>query len=73
MSNWKKLQIGKAISFNPPESIKKGKIVKKIPMGSLTEYQRKINSFEFSVYNNGPKFRNGDTIMAKITPCLENG
>ena len=42
-------------------------------MGSLTEFQRKINSFEYSRYNSGPKFRNGDTIMAKITPCIENG
>jgi type I restriction enzyme S subunit len=73
MNNWIKLQIGKAISFNPPESISKGKETKKIPMGSLTEFQRKVNSFELSNYNSGPKFRNGDTIMAKITPCLENG
>lgn len=73
MNSWIKLQIGKAISFNPPESISKGKVAKKIPMGNLTEYQRKINSFELNSYNSGPKFRNGDTIMAKITPCLENG
>ncbi|WAC02258.1 restriction endonuclease subunit S [Lacinutrix neustonica] len=73
MNSWVKLQIGKAISFNPPESILKGSIAKKIPMGSLTEFQRKINSFEFNSYNSGPKFRNGDTVMAKITPCLENG
>jgi type I restriction enzyme S subunit len=73
MNNWTKLQIGKAISFNPPESISKGKEAKKIPMGSLTEFQRKVDSYELSNYNSGPKFRNGDTIMAKITPCLENG
>ena len=24
-------------------------------------------------YNGGVKFKNGDTIMARITPCLENG
>ena len=73
MNSWKKLQIGTAISFNPTESISKGKVAKKIPMGSLTEFQRKINSFEYCKYKSGPKFRNGDTIMAKITPCLENG
>jgi len=73
MNSWKKLQIGTAIFFNPTESISKGKVAKKIPMGSLTEFQRKINSFEYCKYKSGPKFRNGDTIMAKITPCLENG
>jgi len=73
MSNWKKLHIGKAIKFNPPESILKGTVAKKIPMGSLTAFKRKINSFELSVFNSGPKFRNGDTLVAKITPCIENG
>lgn len=73
MSKWQKLQIGQAIRFNPPESIPKGIIAKKVPMGSLTEFQRKINSFELSTYNGGPKFRNGDTLLAKITPCIENG
>ena len=65
--------VGKAIKFNPSESIINGSIAKKIPMGALTEFQRKINGFEYSEYNNGPKFRNGDTVVAKITPCLENG
>lgn len=73
MSNWKKMNIGKAISFNPSESIQKGSIAKKIPMASLTEFQRNINSYELSNYSSGPKFRNGDTILSKITPCLENG
>ena len=27
----------------------------------------------FDEYKGGTKFRNGDTIMARITPCLENG
>src|SRR5690554_5477360 len=69
----RKLLVGKAIKFNPSESITKGSVAKKIPMGALTEYQRKINEFEYSEYKSGPKFRNGDTLVAKITPCLENG
>ena len=28
---------------------------------------------QFEKFNGGSKFRNGDTIMARITPCLENG
>jgi len=69
----KKMLVGKAIKFNPSESIINGSFAKKIPMGALAEFQRKINGFEYSEYNNGPKFRNGDTVVAKITPCLENG
>jgi type I restriction enzyme S subunit len=73
MSNWEEIEIGKAIQFNPPERIGKGKIAKKIPMDRLTAFEKKIKGFEFSEYNAGPKFRNGDTLVAKITPCLENG
>jgi type I restriction enzyme S subunit len=68
-----KMLVGKAINFNPTESIKKGSVAKKIPMGYLKEFQRKINGFESETYNSGPKFRNNDTLLAKITPCLENG
>lgn len=73
MNNWKYFQIKKAIKFNPPESLRIGSKAKKISMGQLTEFHRKINNFELSSYNSGPKFRNGDTLLAKITPCLENG
>lgn len=73
MSNWKQISIGEFANFNPNESIPKGKLVKKIPMAQLTEFTRKINGYELAEYNSGPKFRNGDTLVAKITPCLENG
>ncbi len=73
MSNWRNVEIGKVIDFNPSESIKKGTIAKKIPMDKLTVFEKKIKGFELSEYSAGPKFRNGDTLVAKITPCLENG
>jgi type I restriction enzyme S subunit len=73
VNNWNNMLIGKAINFNPPETIKKGEVSKKIPMGMLTEFQRNINGYELSVYKSGPKFKNNDVLMAKITPCLENG
>ena len=31
------------------------------------------NDWVFKPYVGGMKFKNGDTIMARITPCLENG
>ncbi len=42
-------------------------------MEKLTPFEKKIKGFEFAEYSAGPKFRNGDTLVAKITPCLENG
>lgn len=59
--------------FNPKESIKKGTIAKKVSMDQLQPFCRDIHSYMLESFNGGAKFRNGDTIMARITPCLENG
>lgn len=59
--------------INPRESIKKGSVVKKVAMDKLQPFCRDIPEFELAEFTGGTKFRNGDTIMARITPCLENG
>lgn len=59
--------------FNPNESLKKGTIAKKVAMEQLRPFCRDIPGYTLEPFNGGTKFRNGDTIMARITPCLENG
>ena len=59
--------------FNPRESIKRGCIAKKVAMDKLQPFCRDIPEYELKAFAGGTKFRNGDTIMARITPCLENG
>ena len=75
--NWGRLgmkyKLGDVSIINPRETIKKGTIAKKVDMAVLQPFTRKIPSFELLEYKGGTKFRNGDTIMARITPCLENG
>ena len=66
-------RLGDIVEINPTESIKKGTIAKKIGMDVLQPYCRAIPSFSVEPYSGGSKFKNGDTIMARITPCLENG
>lgn len=61
------------IEFNPTEVIKKGTLCKKIPMDKLGVFSKYISSYELEEYNGGMKFKNGDTLVARITPCLENG
>ncbi len=61
------------IEVNPRETIAKGCIAKKIGMDRLQPFCRDISEYELSEFTGGSKFRNGDTIMARITPCLENG
>ena len=73
MSNWTTKKLSEIVLFNPRETIKKGILAKKIAMDTLVPFCRDIPSFELTEFNGGTKFRNGDTIMARITPCLENG
>ena len=73
MTEWVEKNLEEIVEINPSESIKKGQVAKKVPMDKLQPNCRDIPGFEFEPYSGGAKFRNKDTIMARITPCLENG
>lgn len=72
-SGWKVGQLSEIIDFNPKVTLSKGSIapyldMKNVPIsGHLAEevIEREVSS--------GTKFINGDTLLARITPCLENG
>ena len=70
---WQIKKLSEIVDFNPRESLQKGIIAKKIGMDKLQPFCRDIMSYENETFTSGAKFRNGDTIMARITPCLENG
>ena len=70
---WKSILAKDFIEFNPKITLKKGTIAKKVAMDKVLPYTKYINEFEYANYTGGSKFQNGDTIMARITPCLENG
>ena len=70
---WTKKKLSDIADFNPRETIKKGAITKKIPMDVLRPFYRDIPYYVEECFSGGTKFRNGDTIKARITPCLENG
>lgn len=73
MGGWKLVRAADFIDFNPSESITKGTMMKKVAMEQLQPFTRDISAYEVAPFNGGSKFRNGDTLMARITPCLENG
>lgn len=72
-SEWEIMKLSDIAEFNPRESILRGAMAKKVAMDKLQPFCRDIPSYEMEVFNGGTKFRNNDTIMARITPCLENG
>ena len=70
---WRWVKLGEIAEINPREDLRKGTIAKKVEMEDLIPFTKKIINYRYSEYKGGAKFRNGDTIVARITPSLENG
>mgnify|MGYP002775255392 CR=1 FL=1 len=70
---WKEVTLGNFMQCNPKRTIKKGQEARKITMDLLIPHSKTIRNWNYEPYSGGAKFQNGDTIMARITPCLENG
>lgn len=66
-------KLDEIIEFNPKENIAKKQLAKKISMDNVGCFTKYIKSYSLEEYNGGMKFRNEDTLLARITPCLENG
>ena len=73
MKQWKPYKLDDFIEFNPTISLKKGVVATKITMDKIAPNCRQVIHDEKAPYDGGMKFQNNDTIMARITPCLENG
>ncbi|TRX03022.1 restriction endonuclease subunit S [Candidatus Methylobacter oryzae] len=62
------------VDFNPKRLIQKGHIAPFVDMAALSVDSRDISVIDERQFNGGgAKFKNGDTLFARITPCLENG
>ena len=59
--------------INPKRNLSKGTSAKCIEMANLPTTGSFPNGWIEKEYNGGMKFCNGDTLIARITPCLENG
>jgi len=73
MGKWKETTLDEIAFINPPENLKNGIKAKKVTMDMLIPFTKIIPTYSIEEYEGGMKFRNGDTLIARITPCLENG
>lgn len=71
--NFKEQPLSNILEINPRMVLKKGTITKKIAMEHLNENIKRIKGYELAEFKSGSKFKNQDTLVARITPCLENG
>jgi len=68
------MKLSDLIDFNPKRPLEKGALTPFIEMADLPEGERDVSGIGSRVFNGGSsKFKNGDTLFARITPCLENG
>lgn len=61
------------ITLNPRISLEKGKIYPFVEMANISTNARIPMQVEDKIFDSGVKFQDGDTIIARITPCLQNG
>src|SRR5690625_4078662 len=70
---WKNIQASQLIEFNPAERLKRCVVAPYIGMALLPTSGSWIEPPPLRKYTSGMRFRNGDTLFARITPSLENG
>ena len=71
---WNLAKLGDVVKTNPQRKLKKTKQAFHVAMRDVEVYRREINSHSYKEFSgSGTRFQNGDTLLARITPCLENG
>lgn len=59
--------------LNPKRVLAKNQIARSIDMSQLSTSGAFPSGWDMKPFNGGMRFANGDTLLARITPCLENG
>lgn len=70
---WAMSSLDQIIEFNPREILTKGKDAPYLAMANLPTRGSRTDNPVRRPFASGSKFRNGDALLARITPCLENG
>ncbi len=70
---WRVGKLGEIVELNPKLAIKKGSNSEYVEMKDISETSASILNHRKREFTSGSKFQNGDTLLARITPCLENG
>ena len=71
---WLNLPFSKAVSVNPSVRLERGKIYPFVDMAAINVGCRSVYAAQFRQFQGGgARFQTGDILMARITPCLENG
>jgi type I restriction enzyme, S subunit len=70
---WEVMSSSQAIDINPKTKLSKEGEKLFVPMSGLSGSSMVIGDVQMKAGNSGAKYMNGDTLFARITPCLQNG
>ena len=70
---WEVKTVPECVDISPRVAVPRDGEKPFVPMGCLSNDSMLITNIESREGNSGSKFQNGDTLFARITPCLENG
>ncbi len=70
---WEVKALGEVVELNPTEPMKRGTVAPYLDMASLPTFGSSPSTPVLREFKSGTRFRDGDTLFARITPCLENG
>lgn len=75
MTAWKEYRFGELVEFPPKISLKKGEEYPFIDMDAVNPASRYVENKQLKKYDSSgaAKFEDRDVLLARITPCLENG
>lgn len=70
---WSVTTLGEAFDLNPKRTLAKGTMAPYLDMANTPTIGHVPDQIIHRAFSSGSKFINGDTLLARITPCLENG
>lgn len=73
-SKWKEISLDQALDINPSVKMQKGDAYPFVDMQTIEAGNKFVSPMQTREFKgSGSRFVDGDTLMARITPCLENG
>ena len=73
MTDWQIVRLGDVADVNPKERLSKGTVAPSLSMADVPAWSRAHDEFSYREAGSGSRFVDGDVLVARITPCLENG
>ena len=70
---WEVKALREVVEVNPHEPLQKGTVAPYLDMAALPTSGPSPDDAVSRRFTSGTRFRNEDTLLARITPCLENG